>query len=352
MQTRYVMHLSATQSVDDAGPNMNESLSTLAELEAVIGKAPSLVHLKAIDHLDAGALRWIGKSPLMFAGFGDGSGIALTVGGGAPGWAAGDAHRLRLPAAMLDDATVAQPGIGFGSIFVLPAISEVMRVNGKVVRAGQDEIVVAVEECYLHCGKALLRSEFWKALPAVAAPGEAAAFVPASRFMALATINAQGQADVSPKGDMAGTMARLREGRLWFADRPGNKRIDSFRNIITQPRMAGLLVIPGSAHVVSISGKACITPDVAMRAEFTVQDKVPALVTCVDDLVIELRESAAIKRAPLWPAERPEDIDPIKLGIAHLKICKSMAVKLAATAMSSSGLLEKGIARDYKRNLF
>src|SRR3546814_15012643 len=92
--------------------------------------------------------------------------------------------------------------------------------------------------------------------------------------MALATIDAAGCADLSPKGDPAGAMAHIAGDQLWFADRPGNRRADSFRNIIAQPRIAAALLIPGSSHIAIIRGTAMLTDDANARASFEVQGKV------------------------------------------------------------------------------
>jgi predicted pyridoxine 5'-phosphate oxidase superfamily flavin-nucleotide-binding protein len=336
---------------------VNGSIDTVAELEAVVGKTPPPMNLKVIDHLDDGALRWIAASPLMCAGFGDGTAISVTLGGGDPRFARGDAKELRLPAALLDDPTLARPGLGFGSLFLLPGLSETMRVNGRVMDVCDGEIRIAVEECYGHCGKALIRSEFWSALPG-GAPENTAAFVSTSRFMALATIDAQGRADLSPKGDPAGTMARLEDGKAWFADRPGNRRTDSFRNILTQPHIAATLLIPGSTRVARFSGSARITTDEAMRAQFVVQNKTPALVIAIDDLAVELCESPALRRANLWPIKPPaHGIDAPKLFVEHIKLNrdKGLGAKLASAALSVpgvSGLLKKSLEKEYKDNLY
>ncbi|OJH39048.1 pyridoxamine 5-phosphate oxidase [Cystobacter ferrugineus] len=333
-------------------------MDTVDALEACIGKAPAPVNLKVIDHLDEGALRWIAASPLVFAGFGEAPRIGVTLGGGHPGFAGGDAHELRLPTALLDDPTLARPGMGFGSLFPLPGIGETLRVNGRVVKADEGEIRIAVEECYGHCAKALIRSDFWAASPGAATPRDAAAFLSASRFMALATIDAQGRADLSPKGDPAGTMASLEDGRAWFAERPGNRRVDSFRNIIVQPHVAAALLIPGSTHVAHLSGSAWLTTDEAVRARFVVQGKTPVLVTGIDEPTIDLRESPTLVRANLWPVKaRPEGIDVAKVFVTHVKLNsdKGLGARLASAVLSVpgvTGLLQKGLDKDYKTNLY
>jgi predicted pyridoxine 5'-phosphate oxidase superfamily flavin-nucleotide-binding protein len=337
---------------------MSKQIATVAELEAIVGKTPLPMTLKVIDHLDEGALRWIRISPFCFTAFGDASALAVTMAGGSGGFASASAHELRLPAGSLDDAALARPGAGFASLFPLPGITETLRVNGRVAEVRHDKIRVVVEECYGHCGKALIRSDFWTAAPIAAAPSDRSAFIADCRLLALATMDAQGRADLSPKGDPAGMMVHLEGTRLWFADRPGNRRVDSFRNIIVQPRVAAALLIPGSAHVMRLSGTACITDDEAVRAQFRVQDKTPALAIGIDDLSITMSESPALVRAHLWPvAGRPADIEPAKVFTEHIKLNKTngLGARLTSAALSVpgvTGLLKKSLENEYKNNLY
>lgn len=330
-------------------------IDTIAALEVVVGKTPPPVHLKVIDHLDASARHWLAVSPLAFLGFGDGASIAVTLGGGEPGFAGAEPGVLRLPLSSLDDPLLARPGLGFGSLFLAPGIGETLRVNGRVAEVRDDEAWIAVEECYVHCAKALIRSDFWLAEPVSAMPGGLADFVAASRFMALATIDADGRADVSPKGDPAGGLARIKGGDLWFADRPGNRRVDSFRNIIAQRCVAAALLIPGSHRIAVVRGIARLTADEAARSAFEVQGKTPKLAVRVETVEAELRESAALKRASLWPAGPPaEGVDPASMFVAHVKLNrdKGVTARLAGAVMSIPGLMQKGLEKDYKSNLY
>jgi len=335
--------------------DMNGVIGTIAELEAVVGKTPPAVNLKVIDHLDETALRWIAVSPLLFAGFGDGRGIAITLGGGLPGFADGERTTLRLPAAALDDPALARPGVGFGALFLAPGIGETLRVNGRVAEVRDGVIHIAVDQCYVHCAKALIRSAFWSAEPVASAPDDPPAFAAACQFMALATIDRDGAADLSPKGDPAGSMVHIDQGRLWFADRPGNRRTDSFRNLIVQPRIAAVLIVPGSSKVAIVTGTARLTADEAARARFTVQDKVPMLAAGVDNVGIALHESGALARARLWPVtERAAGIEPVKMFTAHVKLNKDkgMGAKIAGALLSVPGLMKKSLDKDYKSNLY
>jgi predicted pyridoxine 5'-phosphate oxidase superfamily flavin-nucleotide-binding protein len=327
-------------------------IGSIAALEGVIGKTPPPVNLKVIDHMDANALRWLAVSPLAFAGFGGGVSIAITLAGGAPGFASGEARELRLPVALLDDPALAREGASFCSLFLAPGVGETLRVNGRVAAVADGIVRVAVEECYLHCAKALIRSAFWSAAATTDVPAGAADFIAASRFMALATSDGKGGADLSPKGDPAGSMACLVDGVLWYADRPGNRRADSHRNIIAQPRVALALLIPGSARVAIVTGSARLTTDEDARARFAVQDKTPLLAAQVDDLAVELRDSPALGRARLWPLENPvAGIDAASIFAAHVKLNKGFLAKVAGV-LAVPELLRKGLDADYKNNLY
>lgn len=333
------------------------TIDSIAALEDVIGKTPPTMDLKVIDHLDHGALRWIAASPLMFAGFGDRSAVGITLAGGAPGFASGSAAELRLPLCFVDDAAGLHAGAPFGALFLIPGIRETLRVNGRVAAVGADDIRIDVEECYGHCAKALIRSDFWSAAPVDIAP-DAPAFIAASRFMALATISAERHADLSPKGDPANCMAQLDQDMLWFADRPGNRRVDSFRNIVVQPGVALALIVPGSPMVATVRGKATLTTDPAARARFAVQGKTPLLAIGVSDMTVDLRPSAALARACLWPAPaEPPAIDPAALFLDHIKLNRDagLGARLAVAALAVpgvAGLLKKGLEKDYKDNLY
>lgn len=330
-------------------------IDTTQALESVVGRAPSGIELKVIDHLDPHALHWIAQSPLMFATFGDGRAIAVTIGGGARGFATAARDRLGIPLELLDEPELAQEGLGFGSLFLVPGIGETLRVNGRVDVIAGGIVSIAVGECYLHCAKALIRSEFWKAEPQTVVPGDAGAFIGGSRFTALATIDPSGHADLSPKGDPAGGMARLADGVLQVPDRPGNRKADSFRNLLVQPELAAAFLIPGSDRVATARGTARLSTDPGICAGFAVQGKTPLLVTEIVSRDVVVRASPALRRASLWPCPAaPADINPATIFIAHMKLNrdKGIGARIASAVTSVPGLVQKGLAHDYKKNLY
>jgi len=332
------------------------AIRTIAALEATVGAKPATVDLKVIDHLDAQARRWLAASPLAFAGFADAQHIGVTAAGGEPGFAAAlGEQRLRLPRAALDDPAQAAPGRGAGLLFLVPGVGETLRVNGRVAHVDGGDVVIAVDECYAHCAKALLRSDFWQPAPS-AEPVEVADFLRACRFMALATADAGLRTDLSPKGDPAGLLVQAGGDGIRFADRPGNRRTDSLRNLLERPGAAALLIVPGHARVAIIGGTASLGADPAWRQAFAVDGKTPRLVTEIASPAIALRPSAALARARPWavPATPPADIDPAAIFAAHVKLNRTGGLRaaLARGVVSIPGLMRKGLDEDYKRNLY
>lgn len=334
---------------------MDGVIHTLDELEAQVGAKPGAVDLKVIDHLDAQARRWLAASPLACVGFSDAQGVDATLAGGTPGVAtASGAHTLHLPRAALDAPELAVPGRGAGLLFLVPGLGETLRVNGMVSAVDGERIVVDVQECYAHCAKALLRSDFWQP-GAMAVPRDPDGFLAASRFMALATSDAGLRTDLSPKGDPAGLLVRATDDGLCFADRPGNRRTDSFRNILSRPFAAAVLIAPGSTQVAVARGRAQLGTDPARRAAFAVQEKLPKLVICLAPGDVALRESAALARARPWDSPAaPPDINPAEVFAAHVKLNKARGLRaaLARGVVSIPGLMRKGLEQDYKRNMY
>lgn len=329
-------------------------LRTIAELEAQAGAKSAAIDLKVIDHLDEHARRWLRASPLAFAGFSDAQRIDATIAGDEPGFATAlDEKQLRLPRAVLDDPAQALLGRGVGLLFLIPGIGETLRINGSVTDADDEAIVVAVQECYLHCAKALLRSDFWR--PAQSAIDGVAGFLQSSRFMALATADAESNTDLSPKGDPAGLLAQPFEGGIRFADRPGNRRTDSFRNMLARPHASALLIAPGHTQVACISGAVSISADPQLRQAFAVRDKTPKLVTNIISSSIALHESNALARAKPWAAAAPPaDIDPAAIFAAHVRLHKAQGLGaiVAKGLVAIPSLMRKSLDADYKRNLY
>ncbi|MGL4323054.1 MAG: pyridoxamine 5'-phosphate oxidase family protein [Beijerinckiaceae bacterium] len=133
-----------------------------------------------------------------------------------------------------------------------------------------------------------------------------AKFIAASPFMILATVGEEGL-DCSPRGDPAGFVRILDRHTLAIPDRRGNNRIDSLRNIVRDPRVALLFLIPGIGETMRINGRAVISTDPALRESFTMEGKVPQSVICVTAERVYPQCQKALARSHLWDAARHID---------------------------------------------
>lgn len=132
-------------------------------------------------------------------------------------------------------------------------------------------------------------------------------FLALSPFMVLGTANRAGLADVSPKGDMPGFVQVLDDNHLMIPDRPGNNRLDSMTNILDNPEVATIFLVPGIKETLRINGRARIVTDDEVVARFEIKGKVPKTA-----LVIEIREvfmhcAKALHRSHLWDEDYKVD---------------------------------------------
>jgi hypothetical protein len=123
--------------------------------------------------------------------------------------------------------------------------------------------------------------------------------IDAAPFVAVATSGPEGL-DCSPKGDAPGFVRILDEKTIAIPDRPGNNRIDGFRNVIRDPRIALLFLIPGIGETLRVNGRASISIDPELMQGFAVNGKLPRCVLIVRIESIYFHCSKAIVRSKLW----------------------------------------------------
>lgn len=134
--------------------------------------------------------------------------------------------------------------------------------------------------------------------------------IEASPFYALATSGPEGL-DCSPRGDLHDGIRIFNDKTLHLPDRRGNNRIDSLRNIVRDPRVALLFLIPGSGTTLRINGKAEISIDSPLLASFAVDGKPPRSVIVVQVETVYFQCARAIIRSDLWNPAR--HVDPATL---------------------------------------
>ena len=127
------------------------------------------------------------------------------------------------------------------------------------------------------------------------------AFIERAPFLTLATANAEGHVDVSPRGDQPGFVLILDDNTLFLPERPGNARYDSLINIVKNPHVGLLFFVPGFEDMLRVNGRA------QLIARCTVRGKAPRLGIRVMVEEAYLHCAKAIKRSQLWSAEAQRD---------------------------------------------
>jgi PPOX class probable FMN-dependent enzyme len=137
--------------------------------------------------------------------------------------------------------------------------------------------------------------------------------IEASPFLALATVGPEGL-DCSPRGD-AGAVVRVQdESTILLPDWRGNNRVDSLVNIVRDPRVALMFLIPGSNTTMRVNGHATVSVDPDLLASFNMDGKNPRTVIVVEIREVYFQCARALMRSDLWNAERA--VDPASLPTA------------------------------------
>ncbi|HEY7036497.1 MAG TPA: pyridoxamine 5'-phosphate oxidase family protein [Thermomicrobiales bacterium] len=136
-------------------------------------------------------------------------------------------------------------------------------------------------------------------------------FIAAAPFFLIATADAAGNCDVSPKGDVPGVVKILDRRTIAIPDRLGNRRIDGHRNIIANPHIGLIFIIPNVDETVRVNGRAFITTEPELLASMTVQNKTPKLATIVEIDEVYMHCARAFLRSGLWQPETWPDPDTI-----------------------------------------
>jgi PPOX class probable FMN-dependent enzyme len=132
------------------------------------------------------------------------------------------------------------------------------------------------------------------------------AFIEASPFLSLATSGPEGL-DCSPRGDKPGFVRIADERTLLLPDRRGNNRVDSLRNVVRDPRVALLFLIPGVGNTLRVNGEAQISTNPDLLASFAVEDKLPRSVLVIAVRAVYFQCARALVRSHLWDPDHRVD---------------------------------------------
>ena len=137
----------------------------------------------------------------------------------------------------------------------------------------------------------------------------AQAFIRRSPFICIGTQNSDGRADVSPRGDPVGFVKILDQDTLAIPDRPGNNRLDTLVNILSNPSVGLLFIIPGFDDTLRVNGQATLVTDPEILDSMSVKDRIPKLAIVVRVSEVFLHCAKAFRRSHLWNPEHFQDRD-------------------------------------------
>jgi uncharacterized protein len=153
-------------------------------------------------------------------------------------------------------------------------------------------------------------------------------FIAHAPFVFVASAGAGGMLDISPKGDPAGFVKVLDEKTIAVPDRLGNRRIDTYRNVLDNPDVGLIFVIPGVTYTLRVSGKAIIVRDLELRQSMAVNGKLPnhAMVVEVEHVLSHCPK--CMIRSGLWQSEAWPDTSTLptfaEMLIAHAKLAMTV----------------------------
>jgi PPOX class probable FMN-dependent enzyme len=136
-------------------------------------------------------------------------------------------------------------------------------------------------------------------------------WIAAAPFCLVATSGPDGTCDVSPKGDPAGFVRVLDDTTLAVPERKGNKRADGYRNILANPHVGLLFVVPGRGDTLRVNGRAHLVSDAPWFDDLVVKGHRPVLATVVEVEQVFYHCAKAFMRSQLW---HPETWDPLAVG--------------------------------------
>ena len=135
----------------------------------------------------------------------------------------------------------------------------------------------------------------------------ARAFLARSPFLCIGTQAPDGTADVSPRGDPRGFVRVLDDKTLLIPDRPGNNRLDTLSNIVANPAVGLLFMVPGFDDTLRVNGTAHISRDPALLAPLAVNDRIPTVAIVVSVAEVFLHCAKAFRRSKLWDPAQHQD---------------------------------------------
>lgn len=175
----------------------------------------------------------------------------------------------------------------------------------------------------------------------------AQAFIRRSPFLCLGTQDLNGRADVSPRGDPPGFVRILDSSTLAIPVRPGNNRLDSLSNIIGNPAVGLLFMVPGFDDTLRVNGSARIVNDPALLESMQVNNRLPTLAIVVQVREVFLHCAKALRRSRIWDPAHHQDRNQMPSLIKMI-----LDETTGAPGEEEMREIDAGLEEDYKQTMY
>ncbi|MGL4964705.1 MAG: pyridoxamine 5'-phosphate oxidase family protein [Inquilinus sp.] len=206
-----------------------------------------------------------------------------------------------------------------------PAVSGVMQGDVSSLRHRFRDVIASEEQLRAVLGQPTERSVA-KVVRVI--DEHARRFIAHAPFVFVASAGADGTLDVSPKGDPAGFVRVLDDRTLAIPDRPGNRRIDTFRNVLSNPNVGLIFVIPGVTYTLRMTGKAIIVRDAELREAMAVNGKLPEHILVIEISRVLSHCPKCMIRSGMWQPETWPDTSNLpsfaEMLVAHGKLAETV----------------------------
>lgn len=173
-------------------------------------------------------------------------------------------------------------------------------------------------------------------------------FISRSPFLCLSTQHANGTADVSPRGDPAGFVQVIDQNTLAIPDRPGNNRLDSLSNILSNPSVGLLFLVPGFEETLRVNGTAFLSREPELLAGMAVNNRTPTLAIVVEVKEAFLHCAKAFRRARLWQQDAIQD----RKSMPSLVAIVNEQVSGKAVKPEEAAEMDKALEDEYQQTMY
>lgn len=332
-------------------PQLNSKFTSAEDLRQVIPNYPAVLDKRIKERMDEHCLEFIGHSRVA---------VLATPNNSIQPFHFIDTQNQNLFVVDSDirisiGLTMSGPSQQASLYFLIPGVNHGLRINGMLLQIQPGIASFHIEQVYFHCGRAAMRGELWEAKHQNNLDQSNSKLMLANEFLEkasyfqLATVNKEGKTQLSPRGDIPGSVQLTQDGSTVFLpERPGNKVAISLRNIIENPAVSLCCFIPGNAQVLTITGTATVCDDPDMLANCVIEKHKPRIGTLISIDQMNVTHMKSLQDINLWnPEYRVEESEIMAFSKVLNEHMMGKGIKGKVSHIAIKTIIEKD-----KRNLY